>query len=164
MRFHLIDQILDLTPGKRIQAIKNLTLGEEYLADHFPTFPVMPGVLMLEALVQAAAWLWRATNDFAHSVIVLREARGIKYGNFVEPGKQLQLRVEIIEEKAQTGATLTVKGNGEVDGSSTVSARLTLEAYNLGDRDERHRHLDEELISHYRNLHNVLRQRSTLRT
>ena len=57
MRFNLIDRIVEVRPGRGLQAVKNLTLGEEYLADHFPTFPVMPGVLMLETLVEAGAWL-----------------------------------------------------------------------------------------------------------
>ncbi len=69
MRFHLIDRILELEPGKRIRMVKNLTLAEEYLADHFPTFPVMPGVLMLQTLVEGSAWLLRATEDFQYSVI-----------------------------------------------------------------------------------------------
>ena len=64
MRFHLVDRVLELEPGERIVAIKNLSLAEEYLADHFPGFPVMPGVLMLEAMTQAAAWLVRASEDF----------------------------------------------------------------------------------------------------
>jgi 3-hydroxyacyl-[acyl-carrier-protein] dehydratase len=48
MRFQLVDRILEVEPGKRIRLVKNLTLAEEYLADHFPSFPVMPGVLMLQ--------------------------------------------------------------------------------------------------------------------
>src|SRR5262245_13928224 len=154
MRFQLIDRILDLTPGKRIVAVKNLTLGEEYLADHFPSFPVMPGVLMLEALVQAGAWLWRATSDFAHSVIVLREVRGVKYGNFVEPGKRLQVTVEMSDG---SGSTLNFKGNGDVNGVSTVSAKVTLEAYNLRDRNPALASVDEELIRHYRSIYKALR-------
>ena len=75
MRFNLIDRLLEVQPGKLLRAIKYLTLGEEYLADHFPSFPVMPGVLMLEAVVEAGAWLLRLTEDFKHSVIVLREAQ-----------------------------------------------------------------------------------------
>ncbi len=62
MRFHLIDRIDGWEPGKSLKASKFLALGEEYLADHFPRFPVMPGVLMLQACVEAAAWLWRATT------------------------------------------------------------------------------------------------------
>ncbi len=109
MRFVLIDRILDVQPGRSrlagsntfsspgpsLVAVKNLSLAEEYLSDHFPGFPVMPGVLMLEALTQAGAWLIREMEDFAHSIIILKQAKTIKYGSFVEPGRQLELRVEL---------------------------------------------------------------------
>jgi 3-hydroxyacyl-[acyl-carrier-protein] dehydratase len=159
MRFDLIDRIHELTPGKRIQAVKNLTLGEEYLQDHFPTFPVMPGVLMLEALVEAGAWLWRVSTGFSHSVIVLREAKGVKYGSFLDPGKQLQLSVETSESLDEITQIATFKGNGEVNGTSTVSARLTLERYNLKDRDPELAPLDDEILKHYRTRFLALRPR-----
>src|SRR5439155_24438315 len=98
------------------------TLGEEYLADHFPTFPVMPGVLMLQTLVEAGSWLLRLSEDFRHSVIVLREARNVKYGTFMEPGRQMRVEEELV---GQDGTAATLKGKGEVNGVSTVSARLT---------------------------------------
>src|ERR1700752_3103368 len=106
MRFNLVDRILEVEPGKRIRAVKNLTLGEEYLADHFPTFPVMPGVLMLQTLVEASAWLLRLTEDFRHSVIVLREARNVKYGSFVEPGKTLVVTAEMVGPLADSAEPL----------------------------------------------------------
>ena len=62
----------------------------------------MPGVLMLEALTQAGAWLIRDMEDFAHSIIILKQAKTIKYGSFVEPGRQLELRVELTEYDPQT--------------------------------------------------------------
>src|SRR5919202_1526134 len=98
MRFHLVDRIVEVVPGKSLRAVKNLTLGEEYLADHFPTFPVMPGVLMLQALVESAAWLLRLSEDYRSSVIVLREARNVKYGTFMEPGRQMLITVELTEQ------------------------------------------------------------------
>src|SRR5438552_7984430 len=110
MRFNLVDEIRQLEPGRKIQAVKNLTLGEEYLADHFPTFPVMPGVLMLQALVEAGAWLLRLTEDYRHSVVVLREVKNIKYGSFMEPGRQLQLGVELND---RSEGLATMKGKGE---------------------------------------------------
>src|SRR3954463_16289694 len=113
MRYQLVDRLIDVDPGRQIRMVKALTLGEEYLADHFPTFPVMPGVLMLETLVEAGAWLLRLTDDFRHSVIVLREARNVKYGTFMEPGRQMTIRVDLIE---QTETTATFKGKGETDG------------------------------------------------
>src|SRR4029078_9522701 len=94
-----MDRIVEVQPGKSLRAIKNLTLGEEYLADHFPTFPVMPGVLMLQTLVESGAWLLRLSEDYRHSVIVLREVRNIKYGSFMEPGRQMQITVELSERQ-----------------------------------------------------------------
>src|SRR3954468_22927201 len=98
MRFNLVDRIVEMQPGRILRAVKNLTLGEEYLADHFPTFPVMPGVLMLQALVEAGSWFLRIRDDFRHSVILLREAKGVKYGSFMEPGRRMMLSVELVEE------------------------------------------------------------------
>jgi 3-hydroxyacyl-[acyl-carrier-protein] dehydratase len=155
MRFNLVDRILDLEPGRRIRMAKNLTLAEEYLADHFPTFPVMPGVLMLQTLVEAGSWLLRITDDFKHSVIVLREAKNVKYGNFMEPGKSLVVTVELAESEGGM-ADATFKGKGEVGGSSTVSARFTLSRYNLRDRNPALESTDKRIIEHLRALHVVL--------
>ncbi len=132
MRFTLLDRIVELEPGAKLVAIKNLSLAEEYLADHFPGFPVMPGVMMLEAMTQASAWLIRAGEDFAHSTVVLKEARNVKYANFVEPGQTLTVTVEVIDQ----GPRLTkLKTQGVVEGTTAVSARLTLERYNLAETD-----------------------------
>lgn len=153
MRFHLIDRITEVKPGQSLQAVKNLTLGEEYLADHFPTFPVMPGVLMLETLVEAGAWLLRLTDNFASSVIVLRETRGVKYGTFMEPGRQMSIRVELVQRDK---GLATFKGKGEMEGQSTVSARLVLAHYSLRDRDPAMQAVDERLVQHFRDLYAML--------
>ncbi len=157
MRFVLIDRILDLVPGQSLVAVKNLSLSEEYLADHFPGFPVMPGVLMLEALTQAGAWLIRETEDFAHSVIVLKQARTIKYGSFVEPGRQLQLRVEILEH----GERETIfKGKGIIDEQVMVQGRFTLTRYNLRDRNPELHTTDATIVESLRDLYATLRKGS----
>jgi 3-hydroxyacyl-[acyl-carrier-protein] dehydratase len=153
MRFNLVDQIRELEPGRRIQVVKNLTLGEEYLADHFPTFPVMPGVLMLETLVEAAAWLLRLSEDFRHSMIVLREAKNVKYGHFMEPGRQLVATVEMTERNDRLAV---FKGKGEIEGNPTVSARITLETYNLRDQDPTLETIDQKVIAHFRDLYRLL--------
>lgn len=147
MRFHLIDRIVGVNPGRSLQAVKHLTLGEEYLADHFPSFPVMPGVLMLQALVEAGSWLLRLSEDFRHSVIVLREVKNIKYGTFMEPGKRMDVSVELAE-RGDDFATL--KGKGEMEGQQTVSARLVLATYNLRDRIPALRAHDERLVAELR--------------
>src|SRR5436305_1206994 len=144
MRFQLVDRILDFEPGKRIRLVKNLTLAEEYLADHFPSFPVMPGVLMLQTLVEAGACLLRITDDFRHSVIVLREARNVKYGAFMQPGKSLVVSAELAEA---TPDFVVFKGKGESDGNATVSARFTVARYNLRDRNPALAAVDERIVA-----------------
>ena len=130
MRFSLLDRIDQLEPGVRISAVKTLSMAEEYLADHFPGFPVMPGVLMLEAMTQAGAWLIRASEDFANTVVVLHEARNVKYGQFVEPGQTLRVTAEITK---QTDRLTTLKARGTVAGAASVKAKLVLERYCLVD-------------------------------
>lgn len=132
MKFILVDQLLSLEPGKRIVMAKNVTMAEEYLADHFPGFPVLPGVMMLEAAVQTAAWLVRHTNQFAHSFIVLKEARGVRYGNFVAPGQTLTITADAVE----IGATRSdFKIKGLVGEATAVQARLELVHLNLADTE-----------------------------
>ncbi len=156
MRFHLVDRILALEPGKTIRMVKNLTLAEEYLADHFPRFPVMPGVLMLQTLVESASWLLRLTEDYRHSVIALREVKNVKYGNFMEPGKSLVTTVDWIDSATPQASEVTFKGKGEMDGQSTVSARFTLTRYNLRDRDPALASIDERIVRQLREHYLVL--------
>ena len=149
MRFTLIDKILELTPGKSITGVKNLSLAEEYLQDHFPGFPVLPGVLMIEALVQAGAWLMRHDDNFQHSTILLKQARGVKFSNFVSPGNALIVKVDM---KSQEGNTWTLQGAGTVNGASAVSAKLTLERFNLADQNPDLKGSDEYQIRKAREL------------
>ena len=153
MRFSLIDRIEDLQPGKKISAVKALSMAEEYLADHFPGFPVMPGVLMLEAMTQVGAWLVRASEDFQHSMVVLKEARNVKYGQFVEPGQTLEVVAEIVK---QSDTETVLKAEGTVDGQSTVKGRLTLERYNLADENPARAETDEIVRRQMRELFDLL--------
>lgn len=153
MRFTLIDRIVAIEPGKSITAIKNLSLAEEYLADHFPGFPVMPGVLMVESLVQTAAWWVRQEENFAHSTILLKQARAAKFVNFVTPGRTLTVTAEF---QSWNGSECTFKASGTVDGAATVSARLTLERLNLADRDPGLAAADAEQIRAARELFSQL--------
>ena len=131
MKFYLVDKIERIEPGKRIVAIKNLTMAEEYLADHFPAFPVMPGVMMLEALVQTAAWLVRLEQKWSRSLITLAAARNIRYGNFVAPGHTLRMEAELLGIEGDTARFKAAGTTGE--GATAVTGRLELRCFNVAD-------------------------------
>lgn len=132
MRFSQLDRIISLEKGKKITAVKCLSLSEEYLQDHFPRFPIMPGVLMLEALFQSSMWLVRASNDFAFSSVVLKETKSLKFQGFVQPGDSLLVTAEI---KSVAGSLTTLKVAGTVAGKPATSGRLVVDTFNLTERD-----------------------------
>ena len=156
MKFNLIDKIEQLT-DERIVAVKYVSLAEEYLADHFPTFPVLPGVMMVEALTQAAAWLMHHRTNFARSMAVLKEVRNVKYGQFVAPGNALRVTVEL-NKTTDRGATFKVSGT--VNDDQAVAARLELAYFNLAEKQPELAALDERLSVHNRQRWEVLKQGS----
>lgn len=125
MRFRQLDQITLLEPGKRIEGNKSLDGKEDYLRDHFPRFAVMPGVMMLESLYQAAAMLVRSTDDFKAGLVLLRQAKNVKFADFVQPGQTLQIDAEIVK---RDGGRFTIKARGHKDGKLAVAGRLVVES------------------------------------
>lgn len=144
MRFSLVDRIVEMERGQSITAVKNLSLAEEYLQDHFPGFAVMPGVLMVETLVQAGAWLMRYSEDFKYSTILLKQAKAVKFNSFVTPGKQLRVTLKTHQWGADE---CTFKCESQIEGESAVSARITLQQLNLRDRNEALAKTDDDLIA-----------------
>lgn len=157
MKFNLIDKILHLD-DERIVAVKHVTLAEEYLADHFPTFPVLPGVLMLEAMTQAAGWLLHHRRGFERSIVVLKEARNVKYGRFVAPGEFLTVQVDFARDTETGGATF--KASGAVNASTAVSARIEMAYFDLAEKHPELANLDETLKAHTRARFDLLRHGS----
>jgi 3-hydroxyacyl-[acyl-carrier-protein] dehydratase len=149
MRFCLLDRIVSVEPEVQLTAVKNVSLSEEYLADHFPEFPVLPGVFMLEAAKQAACWLLRISENYAHSIVVLQEARSVKFTDFVSPGHQLQIKVE---QQKREDDLVSFKFQGEVESRLCVTGRLTLQCSNLADEDPELAYLDEQMIVYQRGL------------
>lgn len=149
MRFCLVDRITEIAPGESITAVKNLTSAEEYLADHFPGFPIMPGVLMIESLVQTGAWLMRHSENFAYSTVLLKEARAVKFSHFVKPGQTLQTQCKVHK---RSDSEYVLKASGTVDGRPTATARLTLKQFNLSDYSADMAGGDRKNIEHLREL------------
>ena len=153
MRFWLLDTIRSYEPNVSLSAVKNVALTEEYMADHFPEFPVLPGVFMLEAATQAGAWLLRLSENFAHSMIALREARNVKYADFVQPGQTLEVTVSMVKKEDRFA---TLKMEGQMGGRQALTGRIVLERYNLADSDPDRRAIDELLIKHFRRIGTII--------
>jgi 3-hydroxyacyl-[acyl-carrier-protein] dehydratase len=155
MRFILIDKIVLLETGNRIKTVKCVSLAEEYLADHFPVFPVLPGVLLLQGLIESASWLVRETENFAHSMILLEEARNIKYKSFLSPGSQIEYTVDVktIEENISS-----FTGIGISEGQEIVQGSFGLRHFNLADKNPAMAAVDDIVIENMKKRWRLLRQ------
>ncbi|MDP7071071.1 MAG: polyketide synthase dehydratase domain-containing protein [Phycisphaerales bacterium] len=125
MHFNLIDNVLELGDD-HIVARKQVTSAEEYLADHFPGFPILPGVMMLETMVQAARHLIGASRPGAW---VAGDVRAVKYGAMVRPGQSL--RVAVSMAAPSEAGTIACRGTGVIeggpgDGDTAISGRFTM--------------------------------------
>ena len=103
MRFLLIDRILEYRKGESAVGSKDVTMSEDFLEDHFPRFPVMPGVLQVEAISQLTSWLIFVSNDFKVKG-VLSELGTIKFKDFIKPGDQMVIEVSFksVDSEAAT--------------------------------------------------------------
>jgi 3-hydroxyacyl-[acyl-carrier-protein] dehydratase len=119
--FILVDRVLELDQGKRIVAIKNVTINEPFFPGHFPEFPVMPGVLIIEAMAQAAAILaftMKGVEAGPDSLFYFAGIDGARFKRRVEPGDQLRMEVEFLRE---------MRGVGKFHGRATVDGQLAAE-------------------------------------
>jgi UDP-N-acetylglucosamine acyltransferase len=115
----LVDRVAEHEPGKRVVALKNVTVNEEFFQGHFPHKPLMPAVLMIEALTQAAALL----IDSTVSTVRLRGVNNAKFRKHVIPGDQLRLVVSL---GASRGPLVKAAAHAEVDGQTVMEAELLL--------------------------------------
>ncbi len=113
--FLLVDRVLELHPGERLLAYKNVSANEPYFQGHFPGHPVMPGVLVLEALAQASAILCYSSTGFdpAKKVTYLMAIDGARFRRPVVPGDRLQLEVSVLRFKS---VVVKTRGVATVDG------------------------------------------------
>ncbi|MEK4085233.1 3-hydroxyacyl-ACP dehydratase FabZ [Psychrobacillus sp. FSL K6-1415] len=120
--FLLVDKILELEEGKRAVGIKNVTAKEEYFNGHFPNYPVMPGVLIVEALAQVSAVVMLTKEGNQGRLGLLVGIDKCRFKQQVKPGDQLRLEIEITRLKGPIG-----KGTGiaTVDGTLVCETEIT---------------------------------------
>ncbi len=135
MRYLLIDHVTDYHSGGFIRGVKNITMSEDFLAFHFPKNPVMPGALLLEALVQLSGWLEAKSSDFRRWVLLRRITKAAFYG-FALPGDQVLLEVQA--QGVSISGVNTYKGTGHVGGKKKVTAIFEVDIVPLSRIGEAH--------------------------
>ncbi|MCB9772482.1 MAG: bifunctional UDP-3-O-[3-hydroxymyristoyl] N-acetylglucosamine deacetylase/3-hydroxyacyl-ACP dehydratase [Candidatus Omnitrophica bacterium] len=119
--FLFLDRIVHLDRGKKVIGIKNVTINDNFFEGHFPTRPIMPGVLMVEALAQAAGILMLTNQDHHGKVALFMAVDKVKFRKLVVPGEQLHLEVEMVRDRSRTAQ---LKGVARVGDEIAVEAEM----------------------------------------
>ena len=120
--FLLVDRILELEPGKRIVGLKNVTMNEPFFVGHFPNYPVMPGVLIIEAMAQTGGVLaLRDETIGSNKLVLFASIENAKFRRPVLPGDQLRLELEVLQRHTSFAR---MKGKALVDGKVAAQAVL----------------------------------------
>jgi 3-hydroxyacyl-[acyl-carrier-protein] dehydratase len=119
--FLLVDRVLEIEPKQKIVALKNVTVNEEYFNGHFPQKPVMPGVLIIESMAQAAGLLMLSEEQHRGKIPYFTGIDNAKFRKTIVPGDQIVLEVEVLRLKGNVGK---VKAYAKVDGQIATEAEL----------------------------------------
>jgi 3-hydroxyacyl-[acyl-carrier-protein] dehydratase len=121
--FLLIDRVVEFEPTKRLVAIKNVTINEPFFQGHFPGHPIMPGVLVVEAMAQAGAIIMlNEIADRDKKLIVFTGIERAKFRQSVTPGDQLRIEVDVLSFRTRAGR---IEGKAYIDGKLACEATLT---------------------------------------
>lgn len=124
--FLLVDRVVELEPGKRAVGIKNVTVNEPFFQGHFPDYPIMPGVLIAEALAQTAGIAVAVQEENKGKLGVLASIESFKFKYQVQPGDTLRLEAEILMSKmGVTKAKVTATVDGKVAAEGEIKFAMT---------------------------------------
>ena len=119
----LIDRIIEFDPGKRVVALKNVTMNEQFFQGHFPDYPIMPGVLVVEAMAQAGCiLLLHEVADREKKLVLFSGIENAKFRRPITPGDQLRLEIDVLSFRSRGGR---MEGKAYVDGKLACEATLT---------------------------------------
>lgn len=121
MRYLLVDHITEWTPGTAIKGVKNVSMSEDFLEFHFPKNPIMPGVMLLEALTQLTGWLEAASSDF-NKWFLISSVRKCNFYGFAFPGDQVSLEVSSVSSPAE--GKKVYKGLGTINGKKKITVEF----------------------------------------
>lgn len=127
--FLLVDRVVELEPGKRAVGLKNVTVNEPFFSGHFPEYPVMPGVLIVEALAQVAAVAVLSLEEYRSRLPLFAGIDGARFRRPVVPGDVLRLEVEILRLRSKVGKC---RGVAYVDGERVAECELIFAATEIG--------------------------------
>ncbi len=143
MRWFWIDRFVEFESGVRAKAVKNVTMAEDHLHDHYPGFPVMPGSLMLEGMAQTGGILLGEKNAFEH-IVILAKVPKITYHRWVRPGDQLIYTATLLDARDEGGSTEVTAHVREHDGTESLAAECEIVFVHLDDNDPAMGHVDQK--------------------
>jgi len=121
VRYYLVDLIREWEADKRITGVKNVSMTEDFLEYHFPKYPTMPGVLLLESMAQLAGWLEAVSSGFRRWVLIER-VHQCKFYRFARPGDQVEITIETV--RADGSGLKVYQGVGSVGGQRRIVAEF----------------------------------------
>lgn len=125
----LVDRILEIDPGKRVRGLKNVTINEQFFTGHYPGMPIMPGVLIIEAMAQTGAVMLLAEKGLQNTFPVIGAIDKVKYKKPVVPGDALISEVELLWFKSGVGK---IKGTATVDGEIAAEMEMVFKLVQNG--------------------------------
>lgn len=155
--FGFVDRLLKVTEGAFAESERTLRSEEEFLIDHFMSYAVMPGVLILESLVQTSIWHLRFLDHFKYPVSLLTSLPQAKFRHVVRPGETLRIQTELLSRQ---GNDADFRGKADAGGKTVLTARYQIRSYHVKEVDLSYQHLEHKICDKNRERFKELLEKS----